>query len=88
MFVRADLVPHVTELHEDMGWGWRPYLMAIAHRLGAGVAYHLADLPCPEHQRGEDHEAARIYRVEQLAQNVKGLALGMKADIIHEKFHI
>ena len=88
LLVRTDLVTHITDLHDDMGWGWRPYLMAVAHRLGNAVTCFEGDFPCPEHQRGENDEAARIYRMEQLAQNVEGLALGMKADIVHEKFHI
>jgi hypothetical protein len=29
-------------------------------------------------QRGEDDERSRTYRIEQMAQNVRGLALGRK----------
>lgn len=88
MLVRTDLVEYVTDLHEDLGWGWRPYLMAIVMRLGQRLVCVEGDFQCPEHQRGENDSAARIYRMEQLAQNVKGLAKGFKEDLSHPHFHI
>jgi hypothetical protein len=88
MLIRADLVEHVTDLHEDLGWGWRPYLMAVVMRLGHPLVCVDGDFLCPERQRGENDSAARIYRMEQLAQNVKGLAMGLKVDLSHPHFHI
>jgi hypothetical protein len=81
-------VEQITDLHDDLGWGWRPYLMAVTLRLGHRLVCLESDFQCPEHQRGEDEPAARIYRMEQLAQNVKGLAMGLKADVSHPHFHI
>lgn len=78
LLVRAGLVLYLLELREDVGWGWRPYLMAIARRQGRDVRIWTSHLPCPEAQRGEDDLGSRIYRMEQMAQNVKGLALGLK----------
>jgi len=78
LLIRPELLPAVLALRQDLGWGWRIFLMAVAHRMGQPVALHSADLPCPEEQRGEDDVASRIYRMEQLAQNVRGLALGLK----------
>lgn len=78
LLIRPDLVPYVEAVTEDIGWGWRIYLMAVCHRLGRRIVLHTADFPCPLEQRGENEMRHRIYRMEQLAQNVEGLALGMK----------
>lgn len=73
------LVSRLDEIPNDLGWGWRIYLMALSHRLGLRLRVWGADLPCPEAQRGENDFSAQIYRMEQMAQNVRGLALGLKA---------
>jgi hypothetical protein len=88
MLVRTDVVEQITDLHQDVGWGWRPYLMAVTLRLGNTLVCLEGDFQCPEHQRGENESAARIYRMEQLAQNVRGLAQGLKTDVSHPLFHI
>lgn len=72
------LVRYVTALTEDVGWGWRPFVMAVAQRLGLAVRHFTLDLPCPPEQRDEDDKKARLYRMEQLAQNARGLALGAR----------
>jgi len=81
LLLRSELVSHVTHLHEDLAWGWRPYLMAVTHRLGLPIVCHEAAYPCPADQREENELEARIYRMEQLAQNVRGLASGLKASL-------
>lgn len=81
LLIHPGVVPYVEAIAEDIGWGWRVYLMAVCHRLGRHIALHTADLPCPADQRGENEMRHRIYRMEQLAQNVKGLALGMKVPL-------
>jgi hypothetical protein len=81
LLIHPDLVPYVEAITDDIGWGWRIYLMAICQRLGKRIALYTADLPCPIEQRGENDMRHRIYRMEQLAQNVKGLALGMKVPL-------
>ena len=77
LLIRRDLLPLVQRIQEDVGWGWRPYVMAAAHGRGAHVRCHVADLPCPVDQRDENDRAARVYRMRQLSQNVHGLALGL-----------
>ena len=81
LLIRADLLSYVKKVPADAGWGWRIYLLAVAKRLGLAVPCWVAALPCPEEQRGEDDAAARIYRIEQLAQGTAGLAAGLKADL-------
>jgi hypothetical protein len=70
------LVRYVTALTEDVGWGWRPFIMGVAKRLGLEVRHFTLDLPCPPEQRDEDDSPARLHRLEQLAQNARGLVLG------------
>jgi hypothetical protein len=73
------LVGHVEAVDDPaLGWGWRVFVLAAARRLGMPLRFFADDLPCPPEQRGEDDECSRIYRTEQLAQNVRGLALGLK----------
>jgi hypothetical protein len=81
LLLRSELVSHITHLHEDVGWGWRPYLMAITQRLGFPIVCRQGNYPCPTAHLEEDDLEARIYRMEQLAQNVRGLALGLKASL-------
>lgn len=78
LLLNPRLLPHMERLTEDLGWGWRPFVMVIAQRLGMTVAPIILDLPCPVDQRDEDDKRARLYRMEQLAHNAKGLVLGAK----------
>ena len=78
LLIPAVLVPHVENVAADLGWGWRFWMMALAWRCKIPLRHAVADLPCPLDQRSEDDQASRIYRMEQLAQNVRGLALGLK----------
>jgi hypothetical protein len=74
--LRADLVRFVEHAADDLGWGWRHFIFAIAHRLGHGVVHQSDDYSCPADQQGEDqHE--RLHRVRQLWQNVRGLEAGL-----------
>jgi hypothetical protein len=75
LLMDAALVPLLDRLEDDVRWGWRPYLMARAQAAGHPVRLWIDHLPCPAEQRAEE---ARIYRMEQLAQNVAGLALGLR----------
>lgn len=68
------LAPYLNQVQEDIGWGWRPYIFGLAHRLGYHFQVHEADLVCPPEQR-TDTPAERIYRMRQLAQNIQGLVL-------------
>lgn len=72
------LVPYLDGVIEDIGWGWRPYLFYVAHRLGYSVDAFVNDFFCPPEQRGDD-EKERLYRMKQLEQNIRGLVLSVKA---------
>jgi hypothetical protein len=81
LLIHGKLVPHVSRIEEACGWGWRTFLLAVCHRLGVPIRTWTADLPCPEDQRGENDEAARLYRIAQMAQNVRGLELGLRVAV-------
>lgn len=66
------LIAHLDRLPESCGWGWRPFLFAMAHRLGFSVDAFVADFACPPDQREEDGKE-KIYRMKQLTQNIEGL---------------
>ncbi|MBO9682152.1 MAG: hypothetical protein J7502_05695 [Flavisolibacter sp.] len=68
----SNLVPYLKVLDDTIGWGWRPFLFAIAHRLGFSVTNFEGDFTCPPDQQ-EDDESERIYRMKQLTQNINGV---------------
>ena len=72
--VKSKLVSYLDLVVEDIGWGWRPFLFAMAHRLGYTVDAFTDDYNCPVQQQGDDSKE-RIYRMEQLEQNIRGLVL-------------
>jgi hypothetical protein len=84
LLLAPSLVPLFLDVEERLGWGWRFFLMAGAHAQGMGVRLWEADLPCPEDQRGEDDLRARLYRMAQLEQNVRGFALGLRRIMLWE----
>jgi hypothetical protein len=67
-------------LSENCGWGWRPALFAMAHRVGLTVKTFTGDFVCPPDQQ-EDDETERLYRMKQLTQNIDGLLLAAKAEL-------
>ncbi|MBE7174012.1 MAG: hypothetical protein INR73_25790 [Williamsia sp.] len=68
------LVNYLGEAREDLGWGWRPYLFGIAHRLGLTLQEFREDFLCPPAQQ-QDSPRERIYRMRQLEQNIRGIVL-------------
>jgi len=70
------LVPRVSAIPSDAGWGWRHFMFAAAARPGYRIRHIVGDYPCPPGQRDEN-EAERLHRVRQLQQNVRGLLLGI-----------
>jgi hypothetical protein len=72
--MNRELTRYLSLVQEDIGWGWRPYVFGLAHRLGYQVITYEADFSCPPDQR-EDNPAERIYRMKQLNQNIQGLVL-------------
>lgn len=76
------LVPYLAKAPADLGWGWRPFVMGVAHRLGYRVEAFTGDFFCPAAQR-VDSAKERIYRMRQLKENIQGLVLatGVTRDI-------
>jgi hypothetical protein len=74
------LVPHVLSMADDAGWGWRPFVFALAARLGLPVTLLEGDYPCPPDQRAED-ASERLHRIRQLQQNLRGLVLAQSVQV-------
>jgi hypothetical protein len=70
----SGIIPFLDVLPENCGWGWRPFVFAVAHRLGLTVDAFVGDFLCPPDQR-EDDASERVYRMKQLSQNIDGLVL-------------
>lgn len=79
-FFSNKLLEHINMLPENCGWGWRPFLFAMAHRLNLSLEAVMGDFACPFDQR-EDDAGERIYRMKQLAQNTEGLVLAATAKL-------
>jgi hypothetical protein len=65
---------------DDLGWGWRPFTFAMAHRLGYPLQLVTGEFVCPPDQRREA-AGGGAYRDRQLAENRRGLALGLAAPL-------
>lgn len=77
LFDGRQTLPFIQEARGDLGWGWRPYVIARCIAAGYQVAWEPGSYPCPPEQRGEDDMKTRAYRLQQLAQNVEGLRRGV-----------
>jgi len=73
----SKILPYMNSVNDNCGWGWRPFLFTIAHRLG--FTYQ-NDFTCPTDQR-IDNETERIYRMKQLTQNINGLVEAVGVDL-------
>ena len=83
--LNRELVPTAEGAGAALGWGWRPYVFAVAIRAGFRVLAIEGEHPCPDAQRAE-RDADRIHRLRQLGQNVRGLVDGMTATIPGRSF--
>ncbi|HEU4902040.1 MAG TPA: hypothetical protein VFT06_04585 [Flavisolibacter sp.] len=81
-FFNSRLVAYLDVLPENCGWGWRPFLFVVAHRLGLPVNALTGDFACPPDQCTDD-AGERIYRMKQLAQNIEGMVLATAVSL-HE----
>jgi hypothetical protein len=68
----------IEQAPEQLGWGWRPYVITRAVRAQHRITQFIGPFCCPSDQREEDDENARIYRLQQLSQNIEGLRLGLQ----------
>jgi hypothetical protein len=66
------LTAAVARAPRTLGWGWRPFVFATAHRLGLPIAAVVGDYRCPPGQR-QEHDGERQHRVRQLGENAAGL---------------
>ena len=76
----TQLIPLLERLDDNIGWGWRPFTFAIAHRLSLDVTSFESDFDCPAGQR-EDDADERIYRMKQLTQNINGIIQAATVEI-------
>ena len=74
------LVPYLDAVKEDIGWGWRPFVFGMSHRLGYTVQAFEKNFFCPPQQRADDSKE-RIYRMKQLEQNIRGLVLATTTEL-------
>jgi hypothetical protein len=74
--MHCSLVPWIARVPLDLGWGWRHFIFAIAHRLGHRITHVPGDFVCPPDQRTEG-DRERLHRLKQLDQNVSGLQAGL-----------
>jgi hypothetical protein len=72
------LAARLTDLPERLGWGWRHFAFALAHRLGYSLAMVEGPYECPLAQQYEA-DADRAHRDRQLRDNLEGLLLGTAA---------
>jgi hypothetical protein len=70
-----ELAARLADVPERLGWGWRHFAFAVAHRLGYSLAMVEGLYECPLDQRCED-AADRAHRDRQLRDNLEGLRLG------------
>jgi len=66
------LVPHVSGLDSQLGWGWRHSTFVAAARRRQRLVHIVGDYECPLDQRDEDDDQ-RTHRMRQLSQNILGL---------------
>jgi hypothetical protein len=59
----------------DIGWGWRFWAMRRARAAGLRIVTVEQSLPCPKEQRSEDSSEDRLYRLQQLKQNLQAVTV-------------
>jgi len=67
---------YLDQVPDDLGWGWRTYVIAQCVLAGKSVESIVGRHSCPLEQRTETARD-RIYRLTQLKQNVEGLRLAL-----------
>ncbi|MER3463266.1 MAG: hypothetical protein C4329_01370 [Chitinophagaceae bacterium] len=73
--INGKLINHLTSLPSNIGWGWQSYSFVLAKPLGLLVESFEGDFACPLDQQTDD-ATERIYRMQQLAQNIESITLG------------
>lgn len=68
---------YLDQVPDDLGWGWRTYVIARCLLEGKKVTSVEGSFCCPNEQRAEKSRD-RTYRLAQLKQNVEGLRLALE----------
>ena len=68
---------YLDQVPDDLGWGWRTYVIGRCALAGKPVSSIVGPFCCPLDQRTETDDDRR-YRLTQLRQNVEGLRLAME----------
>jgi hypothetical protein len=71
VILNRELVGRIRDVEDNLGWGWRFYVIGAAQRLGYPLHAFATDMPCPSDQR-EDPLGERKRRMRQLVQNLEG----------------
>jgi hypothetical protein len=79
--LRREIIPVLSQLPENIGWGWRPFAFNLCKRLRYDVECMEGDFFCP-HEQTEDHPQERVYRMKQLKENIEGLVLSTTASLL------
>jgi hypothetical protein len=79
--IPARLLRYLDALPDDLGWGWRIFLLVLARRCGLPLVPFVSHLPCPAENAAEENEKTRFYRLEQMAQNIRGASLGFRLSL-------
>jgi hypothetical protein len=80
LIINRALIPLLDEIPDDLGWGWRFYLMGRAQRASYELRLFATEVPCPADQQDDTREE-RMHRMSQLRQNLDGMirVLGAQA---------
>ncbi|HEY7383849.1 MAG TPA: hypothetical protein VH743_09290 [Beijerinckiaceae bacterium] len=72
LILNRELVGRIRDVEDELGWGWRFYVIGAAQRLGYPLHAFATDVPCPPDQRADD-VGDRKHRLRQLVQNLEGV---------------
>jgi hypothetical protein len=79
--LRREIIPVLSQLPENIGWGWRPFAFNLCKRLGYDLEFMKGDFFCPQDQT-EDSCGERVHRMRQLKENIEGLVLSTTASLL------
>jgi hypothetical protein len=74
----------IEQAPEDVGWGWRTYVVARCAIAKLKIASYSTYFPCPHQQSGEDENSDRVYRLQQLIESIRGLRLALMDSLSDE----
>jgi hypothetical protein len=75
---------YLDDVPDDLGWGWRIYLITRCLKAELSVLSYTGNFCCPQSQREQD-EKGDIYRLQQLQENIAGLRSALQDALSEEK---